>query len=135
MKIYFGGSIRGGRDDKDLYSQIIQLLKKYGEVVTEHVGDADLTSMGEDKAAEFIFNRDMDWMRESEVAVFEVTQPSLGVGYELAMAETLGKRVLCLYRPSPEKSLSAMVRGNKAFLVEDYQTIDEASKILDSFLG
>ncbi len=135
MKIYFGGSIRGGRNDKDLYSQIIQLLKKYGEVVTEHVGDADLTSMGEDKATEFIFNRDMDWMRESEVAVFEVTQPSLGVGYELGIAETLGKRVLCLYRSSPEKSLSAMVRGNKAFRVEDYQTIDEASKILDSFLG
>lgn len=29
MKIYFAGSIRGGRDDKELYLEIIGLLGKY----------------------------------------------------------------------------------------------------------
>jgi len=37
MKIYFAGSIRGGRDDKELYLEIINLLGKYGKVLTEHI--------------------------------------------------------------------------------------------------
>ena len=40
--IYFCGSIRGGRDDTALYKRIIDQLKDYGEVLTEHIGDANL---------------------------------------------------------------------------------------------
>ena len=46
MKIYFAGSIRGGRDDKELYLEIINLLGKYGKVLTEHIGDKTLSAMG-----------------------------------------------------------------------------------------
>lgn len=35
----------------------------------------------------------------SPVVVAEVTQPSLGVGYELGRAVALGKQILCLFRP------------------------------------
>ncbi|MEM7514802.1 MAG: nucleoside 2-deoxyribosyltransferase, partial [Bacteroidota bacterium] len=48
MNIYFAGSIRGGRDDKELYLEIIQLLTEYGTVLTEHVADPSLTSWGEE---------------------------------------------------------------------------------------
>ena len=37
------------------------------------------------------------------VLVAEVTQPSLGVGYEIGRAVTMKKPILCLYRPSPDK--------------------------------
>lgn len=33
------------------------------------------------------------------VVVAEVTQPSLGVGYELGRAVVLNKQILCLFRP------------------------------------
>ena len=46
MKIYFAGSIRGGRDDKELYLEIINLLGKYGKVLTEHIGDKNLSTIG-----------------------------------------------------------------------------------------
>lgn len=36
-KIYFAGSIRGGRQDADLYLRIVEQLKIYGTVLTEHV--------------------------------------------------------------------------------------------------
>ena len=134
MKIYFAGSIRGGRDDQALYLSIISLLQTYGEVLTEHIGDAKISSMGETSTTEFIFNRDVGWLKEADFLVAEVTMPSLGVGYELGIAEMLGKKVLCLYRQMPEKSLSAMVRGNKAFRVEDYSTIEDLKKIFDEFL-
>lgn len=38
------------------------------------------------------------------VVVAEVTQPSLGVGYELGRAVDLKKKTLCLFRPSSGRS-------------------------------
>jgi hypothetical protein len=37
-KIYFAGSIAGGRQDEDLYGRIIAKLGEYGKVLTEIVG-------------------------------------------------------------------------------------------------
>lgn len=44
--IYFAGSIRAGRSDANLYAKILKELKKYGTVLTEHVGDPNLTEAG-----------------------------------------------------------------------------------------
>jgi nucleoside 2-deoxyribosyltransferase len=121
LKIYFAGSIRGGRDDAALYRQIIVLLAEYGEVLTEHVGDADLASTGEEGLSdEAIYARDMAWLAEADTVVAEVTVASHGVGYEIARAEVLGKPVLCLYRPSAGRWLSAMLAGNPALRCEMY---------------
>lgn len=38
------------------------------------------------------------------VLVAEVTQPSLGVGYEIGRAVALGKVIICLFRPDSGKS-------------------------------
>ena len=48
MKIYFAGSIRGGRKDAELYRKIIAALKEKHQVLTEHVGDLRLSTV-EDK--------------------------------------------------------------------------------------
>jgi nucleoside 2-deoxyribosyltransferase len=134
MKIYFAASIRGGRDDQGLYLEIVSLLKDYGEVLTEHIADVKISQMGESEANDFIYERDMGWLKESDIVVAEVTTPSLGVGYELGIAETLKKKVLCLYRESPERSLSAMVRGNSAFQVENYKELEDLKEIFDKLL-
>ena len=42
MKIYFASSIRAGRDDVDIYLQIIKELQQYGEVLIKHIGEASL---------------------------------------------------------------------------------------------
>lgn len=129
-KIYFAGSIRGGRDDKELYAQIIEKLKTYGQVLTEHLGDKTLSAMGEDgPTSKFIYDRDIDWLNTADIVIAEVTNPSLGVGYELAYAESKHIRVVCLYRPSEGRKLSAMIDGNSNFKVFEYQKIEE----LDDF--
>lgn len=131
MKIYFAGSIRGGRDDKDLYFAMIEELQKYGTVLTEHIGSKELTGMGETtRTNEDIFNRDMEWVREADLIVAEVSTPSLGVGYELGQAEAMGKPVLCLYRETEGKRLSAMVAGNGYFSVHIYKDLEEVKAIL-----
>ncbi|XP_016106341.1 5-hydroxymethyl-dUMP N-hydrolase, partial [Sinocyclocheilus grahami] len=82
-----------------------------------------------------IHDRDLEWLMVSDVIVAEVTQPSLGVGYELGRAVALNKRVFCLFRPSSGKVLSAMIRGastNSLFQVQDY-TEDEVESILEKY--
>ena len=129
MKIYFAGSIRGGRYDVDLYLQIIEHLKKYGEVLTEHVGDKNLALLGEDGVKDdYIHNRDLEWFLQSNVVVAEVTTPSLGVGYEIGRAVENQKRALCLYRPQDGKRLSAMIAGSPGVTNAEYKTLEDAKK-------
>ena len=98
MKIYFAGSIRGGRDDQQKYFKLIEFLATRVEVLTEHVGDSKLDSQGEKITTDQeIFQRDRDWLQSCDAVVAEVTNPSLGVGYEIGIAEKLGKPVLCLF--------------------------------------
>ena len=133
MKIYFAGSIRGGRDDKELYLEIIKILQGYGSVLTEHVGNANLSNEGEKKISDIeIYKRDMKWVYDADVVVAEVTSPSLGVGFEIGKACGVIP-VLCLFRKQGEKKLSAMLNGNDSLKVENYSSILELPAIFDDF--
>ncbi|MBI2110742.1 nucleoside 2-deoxyribosyltransferase [Candidatus Woesearchaeota archaeon] len=134
MKIYFAGSIRGGRNDKELYLKLIQHMQKYGEVLTEHVGNQELTQTGEDGYSDiFIYRRDMSWLLNSDVVVAEVSTPSLGVGYEIAKAEEMGKRILCLYKELDERTISSMISGNPHIKLVGYATLEDAIRSINYF--
>lgn len=45
--LYFCGSIRGGREDRELYGRIVSRLRRFGTVLTEHVAAAELEAHGE----------------------------------------------------------------------------------------
>jgi hypothetical protein len=135
MKIYFAGSIRGGREDAALYLQIIDYLKTFGEVLTEHIGDANLTDLGDDGPNDkYIHDRDLDWLQSANVLVAEVTSVSMGVGYEIGRAVESGKKILCLFRPSAKKNLSAMIAGCNDLKLVNYKTLEEAKRAIDEFL-
>ncbi len=135
MKIYFAGSIRAGRDDQELYHRLIQGLQRHGQVLTVHVGDPSLTQWGDDGPSDQnIYARDMAWLADADLIVAEVSTPSLGVGYELGRAESLGKPTLCLYREQDGRRLSAMVSGNPNMVVVRYQTVEEAQTYIRTFL-
>ena len=134
MKIYFAGSIRGGRDDAEIYSQIIEFLQGYGEVLTEHVGKKDLNSMGESALSDKqIHDRDIKWLLESDLIVAEVTNPSLGVGYEIGRAIEAEKKIICLYRES-DKKLSAMISGSKNIDTIKYYQLEDIKKAIEDIL-
>ena len=134
-KIYFAGSIRGGRVDADLYKQIISHLKKKGHtVLTEHVGSGNLClkEQGRDHDAA-IYEQDTSWLRESDVVIAECTCPSLGVGYELAYAERFEIPVHIFYNPS-KCALSAMLTGDSYFHIHPYGKEVEIFAVLDRIL-
>nr|KAG5698453.1 hypothetical protein BaRGS_021983 [Batillaria attramentaria] len=98
-KIYFAGSIHGGRQDAELYFRIIEQLKGYGTVFTEHVGHPnhpELAGMNEKEVHDGHID---DWLQKSDVLVAECTQPSLGVGYEIGRAVAMNKNIFVLFRP------------------------------------
>lgn len=127
MKIYFSGSIRGGRQDAALYRELIGELKKYGTVLTEHIGHETIDHGLSDPD---IYKQDMDWLRESDLIVAEVTTPSLGVGYEIGHAVAMGKRVICLYRTGNGSRLSAMISGAPEIECFEYRDLNEAKQII-----
>jgi len=136
MKIYFAGSIRGGREYRDLYHSIIKHLKNLGEVLSEHIGSTSLTSFGEEEHDNRqIHQRDMEWLTESDVVVAEVSIPSLGVGYEVGRALENNKPILCLYRQDAKKKLSAMIGGSPDLTVVTYQNLTEALRAIDDFIS
>ena len=134
MKIYFAGSIRGGRQDATLYAELIEHLKSFGEVLTEHIGEPNLTHLGDDGPTDrFIHNRDLEWLLSADVVVAEVTTVSMGVGYEIGRAVAAGKKVLCLFRPQANQNLSAMIAGCPDLEVIQYKTLKEGKKIISGF--
>ena len=137
MKIYFAGSIRGGREDKQKYFELIEFLSAHAEVLTEHVGLESLGDSGETELHDdAIYQRDLEWLSSADAVVAEVTTPSLGVGYEIGIAEKLGKPILCLFDESRSGfRLSAMLSGNENLQVNRYQTIGEAKRQITEFVS
>jgi len=135
MKIYFAGSIRGGREDAALYLQIIEYLKNFGEVLTEHIGDPKLTDLGDDGPNDkYIHDRDLAWLQSADVLVAEVTTVSMGVGYEIGRAVESGKKILCLFRSETGKNLSAMIAGCPDLELVKYRNLDEVKIVIDGFM-
>lgn len=151
-KVYFAGSIRGGRTDAELYKRMIAHLKRSCTVLTEHVGDLSLSkwevcldSPGSWKASgqsaddssareKAIYDQDTAWLRESDLVIAECTTPSLGVGYEMAYAERFGKPVHIFY-DSTRVQLTAMLAGDPYFILHPYTREVEIYPVLDQILA
>lgn len=135
LNIYFAGAIRGGREDARLYARLISYLKTFGTVLTEHVGDDGLLREEKSLIEQEIYERDMQWLAAADLVIAEVSTPSLGVGYEIGLAQALGKKIFCLYRTGQGKRLSAMIAGNPALRVESYTSPAEAEKLLAGWIA
>lgn len=134
-KVYFAGSIRGGRADAGLYRRIIEHIQKTDIVLTEHVGNLALSKTeGLPNQDAAIYAQDTAWLREADLVIAECTTPSLGVGYELAYAERFGKPVHIFY-DATRTNLSAMLSGNSYFHLHPYTAPDEVFPAIDAILG
>ena len=122
-------------EDVALYLELVELLRAYGTVLTEHVADDQLTSVGESMDDRAIHDRDLAWLKEADCLVAEVTTPSLGVGFEIAKATEWGLRVLCLFRPSSGRALSALIAGSDRITVREYESTRDVGKIFEEFFG
>lgn len=111
MEIYFSCSITGGRQDQAIYERMVDFLDSKGhQVLTAHLSRADVLEAETAADAAQVYERDVDWVRQCAALVAEVSTPSHGVGYEIALALQLNKPVLCCYRKGCR--VSKMILGN-----------------------
>jgi hypothetical protein len=164
MKVFYGAAIQGSKNRKErahVHEFIIQAIKKQGlDVYTEHTTgktyeeaikklEKAIGTLPKDDLARRIYVRNkMIEGVESDIkaAIFEVSNPSLGTGVEIAHAylrPRLGLPtipVLALYEKDywPNK-LSTMIRGiskeNVAhFNLIEYKKLEDTEKIIVEFL-
>jgi len=135
MNIYFSCSITGGRQDQEAYAAIVEYLLQQGhEVPTAHLSQPDIMDLEKVVTPLDIYQRDVNWVTGCEVLIAEVSTPSHGVGYEIALANYLQKPVLCCYRSG--KAISKMISGNPSPLqkVISYKSITELVAQVELFL-
>jgi 2'-deoxynucleoside 5'-phosphate N-hydrolase len=136
MNIYFSCSITGGRKDEEVYQALVNfLLENHHEVPTAHLSGSDVLALEAAALPQEVYLRDVAWVRGCEAVVAEVSTPSHGVGYEIALALSLGKPVLCCYRSGMK--VSKMITGNTSpgLKVCEYTSIGQAVEIVHNFLA
>lgn len=133
MKIYFAGAIRGGRRHQPVYAAIIDHLSQHHDVLTVHVAAENVDEEEGTLTDEQIYQRDIAWLDQAEIMIAGVTVPSIGVGYEIAYARSLGKDVICIAHESAH--ISAMIMGDSRLRTVSYTDAQDAIAILDRLLS
>lgn len=133
MKIYFACSIRGGGDTSN-YLTILETIKATGADLLSEVFVHDAIQYGGSPLpSDKIYQRDTTMIRDADIVIAEVTNPSLGVGYEIAYAEALNKPILTLFDDSSNQRLSAMIEGNPRITGKSYSS-ETLSVIISDFI-
>jgi nucleoside 2-deoxyribosyltransferase len=136
MNIYFSCSITGGRRDQAVYQHIVEHLTAKGhEVPTAHLSRADILDEEKVIDPQEVYNRDVKWVEECDALVAEISTPSHGVGYEIALALFLGKPVFCCFREGVR--VSKMLTGNTHPRLNIFSYTDEKNLLIaiDRFLA
>lgn len=136
MKLYFTASFTGGRTFLKQYKKILSTLKNgKNQISGEQLLSKHAEVNGNGKDPQIIFEREKLRIEESDAVIAEVTEPSLGVGSELAYALTLDKPVLALFYKESENKLSPMISGNPSdhLFVEHYDE-DNVKVLINNFL-
>jgi 2'-deoxynucleoside 5'-phosphate N-hydrolase len=134
INIYFSCSITGGRGDQPVYQALVEAMLAWGhEIPTAHLSSTAVTQLETTIEADLVYQRDTDWVKGCDVVVAEVSTPSHGVGYEIALAVTLGKPVLCCYQAG--KKVSKMLLGNPHVVLAPYETSNQAVEAVEKFLS
>ena len=136
MNIYFACSITGGREFESVYQQIVAALLADGhEIPTSHLVESEVTVRERLVTPQDVYERDVNWIRECDVLIAEVSVPSHGVGYEIGYALQIGKPVLCIHQE--DRKVSKMITGNsdQALKVVSYTTVEEAISKSQGFLA
>lgn len=125
MKIYFSGSIYGGRQKLETYKKLVKELQKYGEVLDAEVADDNVLIDEEGKTDYEIFENLEKELNEADLIFAELTVPSLGVGYEIGYADKSNKKIIGVYDKTVIPKVTTMLRGNKRLKIIPYTDISE----------
>ena len=134
MKIYFSGSMYGGRQKLDTYKKLINELEKYGEVLNKEVADDDVLIEEQNMLDNEIFENLENELNKTDLVFAELTVTSLGVGYEIGYADSHNKRIIGIYDKNITPKITTMLRGNKRLKIIPYTDINEIIVDLENII-
>ncbi len=128
-KVYLAVPILADRDLRKarLLSKTVENMGH--EVVSKWVTSTD---PGYTITPREVFERDTKGVKESDILVAEISEPSHGVGMEMMLAYTQRKTIICLFKKGTV--VSRMIRGLPATLLIEYASEKEAVEKLEKSL-
>lgn len=142
---FFGASMRAGNErasleQLDLIKAAIRELDI--EIISDHQTKPGIIAEENKLQPCEVRDRELRRIKDSDLAIFEVSDPSHGVGVLISDAVQMGKPVVCLYDIKvPELEISAVVRGmersvytGSPFACFAYGDPRDAAIIVDEFL-
>lgn len=128
--------MRGGhkRVSIDELRKIVEIIELSGfELVTKHQIDKDTFNIQKKMTLRQIHDRDIEFIKEADIIVAEISNPSLGVGAEVADAVYMKKPVLCFYKEDLGSSISGYLRGKPGVECFEYSSLGELKARLFEF--
>jgi 2'-deoxynucleoside 5'-phosphate N-hydrolase len=112
MQVYFARSIRGNHSEgENLYlREITNTIKKRGHTLAMET-KTSIHYLNLVDQNQFIHDRDLEWIDKSQAMIAEVSNPSLGVGYEIAYAKHVARIPILAVAFKDTGRISAMVQG------------------------
>ena len=135
-RVFFSCSMRGGygRVAQEALRKIPDIIEALGmKVISRHQTHADFIERESNLTDRQIHDRDYRWLQEADLVIAEITNPSLGVGAEIADAVNLGIPVLGVYKKEYENQLSAYIRGKTGVVCRAYVDYDELRDVIKEF--
>lgn len=128
------GSIYGGTQKIETYKILINNLKKYGEILNDNIANENTIADEAFQKDEDIFADLVAKMHTADIVFSEVSIPSLGVGYELGLADSLDKKIIAIYDKEYVDKVSTMIRGNKRIKLIPYHNLNEIIDNLEEII-
>jgi len=117
--------------DLALARKVVSRLEGAGHTVIN--GDIYLSEHPDEKVPDLlVFDRDMRMLKEADMLIADITNPSLGVGYEICEAVRMGKPVMVFFKRGSR--VSKLILGNPALHIVLFSTLQELEISIESFL-
>jgi len=126
MKAYLAVPLVNNRDS-NLAKNIVQILKDLGcEIMSEWVlWDNPNPNLDPDG----IYKRDYNAIKSCDCLIADISRPSIGVGMEIMLAKSLGKKIICLYS---DTKISNFLKGMPGITKIRYSNLKELNQKLRS---
>jgi hypothetical protein len=142
--VYFGCSMLGGYAAVSR-EEIARLHKRIAELgyrlASDHQTQPGVLEREAKLEPTLIHDRDYRWLLDSDVGVFEISNPSLGVGSEISDMIFAGKPVLMLFKHGLEDKISSYIRGKVGSKYVScpvechaYRDVNDAGKRIRTFI-
>ena len=114
MKVYFGFTVAGDRSALEMARRMVALLEEMGhEVLTRHLVRDDAAQLDRGITPQMVFERDMNWLRQCDIFIGEVSGSSFGIGFEAGyLLGGSARQALLFYRREAESRISLLIAGN-----------------------